>query len=137
MIGRDQLKVNLRLWGQGDLTLLERLMGDRVMMEHLGGPESPEKIRERHLRYCQSSLSGRDLMFAIVLDPGMETVGSIGYWEKEWQGERVWETGWSILPEFQGRGIATMAAALIVQGARAEKKFRFLHAFPSVDNPAS
>ena len=67
----------------------------------------------------------------------MEAVGSIGYWEKEWQGDQVWETGWSILPEFQGRGIATAAAALIVVRARAEQQFRFLHAFPSLDNPAS
>jgi hypothetical protein len=27
-------------WGAGDLALLERLVGDPEMMEHLGGPES-------------------------------------------------------------------------------------------------
>jgi RimJ/RimL family protein N-acetyltransferase len=136
MIDRDQAQINLRLWEAGDLPLLERLMGDPAMMEHLGGPESPEKIRERHVRYCQSSLSGRNPMFAIVLGPGT-AVGSIGYWEKDWQGDQVWETGWSILPEFQGHGIATVAAVLVIQRARSENGFRFLHAFPSVDNPAS
>lgn len=137
MIDRGQFKIKLRLWEASDLPLLERLMGDPAMMEHLGGPESPEKIRERHLRYCQSSLSSRNPMFAIVLEPGKEAAGSIGYWEREWQAASFWETGWSILPEYQGHGIATTAAALIVEEARAEKKFRFLHAFPGVDNPAS
>jgi len=40
--------VILEPWGSGDLPLLERLMGDPRMTEHLGGPESPEKIAERH-----------------------------------------------------------------------------------------
>jgi RimJ/RimL family protein N-acetyltransferase len=114
-----------------------RLMGDPAMTEHLGGPESPEKIRERHKRYCQSGVSGKDPMFAIVLEPEKIATGSIGYWQKVWLGEIVWETGWSILPEFQGNHIATKAAVLIVEHARRERKFRFLHAFPSIDNAPS
>jgi hypothetical protein len=33
--------VSLEPWCSGDLPLLERLMGDPRMTEHLGGPESP------------------------------------------------------------------------------------------------
>jgi RimJ/RimL family protein N-acetyltransferase len=137
MIDKKQANVSLRLWSDSDLPLLMRLMGDPAMTEHLGGPESPEKIRERHKRYCEGSVSGKDPMFAIVLEPERIATGSIGYWEKEWLGEIVWETGWSILPEFQGYGIATKATALIVERARLERKFRFLHAFPSIDNAPS
>lgn len=61
----------------------------------------------------------------------------VGYWEREWRGRRVWETGWSVLPEFQGRGVATSATAAVVERARAEGKHRFIHAFPSVDNGPS
>jgi hypothetical protein len=43
--------VTLQPWGSGDLPLLERLMGDPRMTEHLGGPESPDKLRERQGRY--------------------------------------------------------------------------------------
>ncbi len=129
--------VNIRLWADYDLSLLERLMGDPAMTEHLGGPESSEKIRKRHARYCQDSISGKDPMFAVVLEPGNIAVGSIGYWEKEWQGQSVWETGWSILPEFQGNDIASRATALVVERARKEGKYRFLHAYPSTDNAAS
>lgn len=107
------------------------------MTEHLGGPESPEKLRERNDRYVAIGGSGRGAMFVIEVGPGSKPAGSIGYWEKEWLGETVWETGWSIVPEFQGRGIATRAAALAVAAARDEATHRSIHAFPSVDNPAS
>jgi len=66
-----------------------------------------------------------------------EVVGSIGYWETSWQGEPAWETGWSVLPGFQGRGIAAGAARLVVEEARAAGRHRRLHAFPSTDHPAS
>ena len=76
-------------------------------------------------------------MFVVVLGPEKIAAGSTGYWEKEWKGQSVWETGWSILPEFQGNGIAARATALVVERARREGKYRFIHAYPSIDNAAS
>jgi RimJ/RimL family protein N-acetyltransferase len=49
----------------------------------------------------------------------------------------VYETGWFVLPAYQGRGIAAAATALTIDAARAERKHAFLHAFPSVENAAS
>jgi RimJ/RimL family protein N-acetyltransferase len=135
--GHEPAEVTLRQWSADDLALLERLLGDPRMTEHLGGPESPEKLRERHQRYMALHGSGRGDMFVIEVGPGADPAGSIGYWEKEWLGETVWETGWSIVPELQGRGIATQAAALAVGAARQEGTHRSIHAFPSVDNTAS
>ena len=132
-----QAIVDMRPWSQDDLPLLMRLRGDPEMNKHLGGPEAPEKIRERQERYVQSSLTGVDPMFVIVLGPEKVPVGSIGYWGKQWQGEPIWETGWSVLPEFQGQGIATRAAILIVERVKKLGSRHSLHAFPSVDNPAS
>ena len=43
--------MTLEPWGSGDLPLLERLMGDPRMTEHLGGPEDPDTLRERQRRY--------------------------------------------------------------------------------------
>jgi RimJ/RimL family protein N-acetyltransferase len=94
-----------------------------------------EQLQKRHLRYCQMQTSDKGQMYVIVF--GDQSVGSVGYWEIEWQGQQVWETGWSVIPEFQGKGIATKATALVVERARAEAKHRFMHAFPSVDNGAS
>jgi hypothetical protein len=36
------MEIGLEPWGEGDLPLLERLLGDAEMMEHLGWPESPQ-----------------------------------------------------------------------------------------------
>jgi hypothetical protein len=50
--------VRIEPWGEGDLPLLERLLGDREMTEHVGGPESPEKIAERQSRYERPDSGG-------------------------------------------------------------------------------
>jgi RimJ/RimL family protein N-acetyltransferase len=131
------MEVSVRPWSADDLALLVRLMGDPAMTEHLGGPESEEKIRARLERYMDIEGSGRGKMFVIVAGPDAEPVGSIGYWEREWRGDTVWETGWSVVPELQGRGIATKAVALTLQEARREPTHRAIHAFPSIDNGAS
>lgn len=36
-------------------------------------------------------------------------VGSVGFWTQEWRDEHVYEVGWMVVPEFQGRGIAVAA----------------------------
>ena len=127
----------LQPWSEDDLSLLEELLGNPVMMEHLGGPESPEQIRKRHQRYLQ--LPETDHMFKIILSSasGSEAVGSMGYWQKSWRDQLVYETGWSILPAFQGRGLATKAGELIIEQARLENRHQFLHAFPAVENASS
>jgi len=131
------MDIDIRRWSEEDLPLLEKLLGDPVMTEHLGGPESPEKIRERHTRYCASSQAGSEPQFVILLGPEKASAGWIGYWEREWNGQPALETGWSVLPKFQGQGIATRAASLLVERLRMEGKHRFLHAFPAVDNSPS
>ncbi len=127
--------VILQLWSEGDLPLLKKLLGDPDMMAHLGGPETPEQIVQRHQRYLR--LPETDHMFKIVWGPEAESVGSIGYWEKNWQDKLIYETGWFILPAYQGHGIATKAGEAVIEQARLEHRYQFLHAFPSVDNPAS
>jgi RimJ/RimL family protein N-acetyltransferase len=120
--------LRLENWSAGDLWLVTALNGDPAMMRHLGGPESPEKLAKRQAKY---ELPGSG-MFKIVLDG--EAVGSVGYWERGGEG---WEVGWAVLPAWQGRGIATAATALVVERARDERRHRFMHAYPSVENPAS
>jgi hypothetical protein len=46
----DRTAVRLEPWGADDLPHLEQLMGDPEMTDHLGWPESPEKIVERQAR---------------------------------------------------------------------------------------
>jgi RimJ/RimL family protein N-acetyltransferase len=127
--------VILEAWGSADLPLLERLMGDARMTEHLGGPESTDKLRERQDRY--ERLEGGDRMFKIVDAPSGAGVGSVGFWTKEWRDAQVYEVGWMVVPEFQGRGIAMAATAQAIDLAKREDKHRFMHAFPNVANAAS
>ncbi|HJR78422.1 MAG TPA: GNAT family N-acetyltransferase [Anaerolineales bacterium] len=125
----------LQPWSDRDLPLLGELMGDPDMMAHLGGPETPEQIRKRHQRYLQ--LPETDHMFVILRGPNSEAAGSIGYWEKNWRDQLVYEMGWFVLPAYQGQGIATKAGQAIIEYARTEHRYRFMHAFPSVSNAPS
>ncbi len=61
----------------------------------------------------------------------------MNFWERDWEGEPVLEMGWGILPEYQGRGIASAAVAQAIEQARAISRRAAVHAFPSVDNAAS
>jgi RimJ/RimL family protein N-acetyltransferase len=125
--------VHIEHWSEHDLPLLERLLGDPAMMAHLGGPETPEQIAQRHARYLAGA--DRDPQFRIVADGA--AVGWVGYWERGWRDADVYETGWSVLPEHQGRGLAAGATALALDHARAGGRRRYVHAFPSVGNAAS
>jgi RimJ/RimL family protein N-acetyltransferase len=133
----DSADVTLRPWSVDDLWLLERLMGDPLMTNHLGGPETPEKIRRRNADYSVTGEAGTGAMFVIEVGAGRDAAGSVGYWPGDWRSETIWEIGWSVLPEFQGRGIATRATSLVVERARAEGLRRSIHAFPSIENAAS
>jgi RimJ/RimL family protein N-acetyltransferase len=118
-------------WGPGDQPLLERLVGDPAMMEHLGGPETPQKIAERQGRYERPGSN----QYKIVFEG--EGVGWVGFWEREHRGETVYEMGWSVRPEFQGRGIAAAGTTLALDAARATGGPRYCHASPAVDNAPS
>ena len=125
----------LRPWGSGDLPLLQRLMGDPRMTRHLGGPESADKLRERQERY--ERLAGGDRMFKIVDVASGADVGSVGFWTKEWREEQVYEVGWMVVPEFQGRGVAIAATAQAIALAKRQETHRLMHACPNVENGAS
>jgi len=100
-------------------------------MAHLGGPEPAEKIASRNAHYA---LPG-SRQYRVVADGA--GAGWVGYWEREWRGRDVFEIGWSILPAFQRRGVASAGTAAVLQLARAEPDPRDVHAFPSVDNGPS
>lgn len=120
-------------WGPDDLPLLAGLVGDPAMMEHLGGPEDEAKIADRQRRY-EAPGSGA---FKVVDPATGEGVGWVGFWPREWGGEEAFEVGWSILPAFQGRGLARAAAAAVVAIAEADASHDAAFAFPAPANEAS
>jgi RimJ/RimL family protein N-acetyltransferase len=132
---RVSATVTLEPWGRGDLPLLERLMGDPRMTEHLGGPENRDKLHDRQRRYEHPEAGDRS--FKIVDVTSGSDAGWIGFWTKKWRDDQVYEVGWMVVPEFQGRGIAVAATAQVIELAKCDEEHRFMHAFPSVDNAAS
>ncbi|MFD1505659.1 GNAT family N-acetyltransferase [Georgenia yuyongxinii] len=129
--------LELREWAAGDLAVVEGTMGAVTATRHLGGPEPAAKLAERHARYLALAGSGLGRMFVIVTGPDAQPAGSVGFWDAEWAGARVYEMGWSVLPAFWGQGIATRATVLALAHAREAGKHRRVHAFPSVENLAS
>ncbi|HWI71678.1 MAG TPA: GNAT family N-acetyltransferase [Baekduia sp.] len=127
--------VHLRPWGPADRDLLATLNSDPVQMEHVGGAETAAKIAERQERYARDP-------HQLVIVAGGESAGWVGFWEREWRDEQgadelVYEIGWSVLPAFQGRGLATRGTLLAVEVAREAGGAGAIHAFPGVDNAAS
>ncbi len=129
-------KVRLVPWTEDDFQLLVRLNAPE-MTEHLGGPETPEQLELRHKRYVAAAGSDTAYIFKAILQPEGVPVGGVNFWDREWNGEPVYEMGWGVVPEYQGRGVASAAVAQAVELARATKRRPAIHAFPSVDNGPS
>ncbi|GAA1970116.1 GNAT family N-acetyltransferase [Catenulispora subtropica] len=127
-------QVLLEPWAEDGLELL-RATNTPEMTAFLGGPESDEKVADRHRRYLDPEENGT--MFRVVMLPERVVVGSTGFWEHEWDGEPAYETGYGILPGYQGRGLAVAAMRAVVGAARADGRRRHLYAFPSVLHGAS
>ena len=132
MSTRKEPVIAIEKYSEKDSTLLKKLLGDPIMMEHLGGPEKEDKIEERHLKYL--NLSG---CYTILYGHEKIAAGWIGYWAREWNNETIWETGWNVLPQFQRKGIATLATKMVLEKIKEEKDYRDIHAFPAIDNPPS
>ncbi|MFI1192365.1 GNAT family N-acetyltransferase [Micromonospora sp. NPDC020750] len=135
-MGGTPAGVRIERWAEDDLDLLRQLNIHEVR-EHTGGPETEEQVVARHARYLAGPGPGSGNMFTIVL-PERVKVGSVGYWERVWHDEPVYEMGWAILPAYQGRGLATATVREALALARAERTHhRHAHAYPSVGNPPS
>ena len=62
-------------------------------------------------------------MFKIVEVASGARVGSVGFWTKDWRDEQVYEVGWMVVPEFQGRGIAVAPTAQAIELAKPKGHF--------------
>jgi RimJ/RimL family protein N-acetyltransferase len=130
------VKILLEPWSENDLDLL-RQINTAQMKKFLGGPETDDQLVTRNRRYTEMNDPQTGRIFRVMLLPEDVAVGTVGYWEREWQGVQVYEAGWSVLPGYQGRGIAVAATLEVIEAASAQDRHRFLHAYPKVDNAAS
>jgi len=127
--------VTLVPWADEHLPLLFEA-NTAEMTRYLGGPESDDAVRDRHERYLRLCAEGSAWMYAIEADG--EPTGGIGFWTVEHDGEAAYETGWNVVPRWQGQGVALRALNELIRVLRAEASpRRHLYAYPSVENAAS
>jgi len=135
-MGRMGDDMRLRPWDERALDF-ERVANTAQMKAHLGGVETEQAMRDRHERIRAVVRDDRGSMFLVMLSGEPDPVGSVGYWEREWRGETVYEAGWKILPDFQGRGLAVAATMAALGHAAARGRHRWVHAYPEVSNGPS
>jgi RimJ/RimL family protein N-acetyltransferase len=124
--------IALAPYTDADLALTEALELDAGVMRELGGPRAREELPRVHARRLE------DPWYFKIVDAGSgEALGTIGVWEKDLDGQTLLETGWMVLPPFQGRRVASRALALLIGRVRAEPRFESMHAFPPVTNAPS
>lgn len=128
-----QINLVLKSWTAEGLEILrQNNTPDQTL--YIGGPESEEKLADRQRRYMENS-PGVTVMRMIESDGVL--VGSIGYWETAWNDIEVYETGWAVVPEFRGRGIARGALFALVESLKPLQRHSKVQAYPSIDNIAS
>ena len=130
--------VQIRPYLEGDQWILQRTLGDPNEMVHLGGPEKKERLQKRHKKYLDLSENPRTgCMFVIIKGVKKTPVGVVGYWERDWAGQKVWEVGWSVLPDYQRQGVATAATRLLIAFVTKLKSHRYIFSYPSINNNPS
>lgn len=128
------MRVTLQQWARDDLPVLERA-NTPEMTSHLGGPESPDDLLQRHERYLRLGDAGLARMFRIDVDG--EPAGGIGWWQVDHEGVPAYETGWNVFPEQQGKGVASAALREVIRRVAALGDRTLLVAYPGVDNAPS
>jgi RimJ/RimL family protein N-acetyltransferase len=129
--------MRLELMTEEDVELRVRMETDPRLMAELGGPRPKEDIEQAHARSLVLAAEGECWPMKIIPDGSDVPAGNVDIFRSSHDGEDVYEIGWMILPEFQGRGLASQAVHEMLGRARNARKFGRLHAFPSTTNRAS
>lgn len=123
----------------GDVDAYVRMRCDPAMMAELGGPLPREGIEAKVQSDVERVAGGKSWVKMIVPDESAPDVvaGLVVLWPHEEDGETISETGWMVLPQFQGRGLAKLAVRALLELAREDGRWGLVHAFPGVSNAAS
>lgn len=107
------------------------------MTRFMGGPEDDDAVRRRHEKYLRSREEGTAWMFAIMADG--EPAGGIGFWPVVHDGADAFESGWNVVPRWQGRGVGRKALQALIVRARDQSTADRTHlfAYPSIENEPS
>jgi len=131
--------VRLRDVELGDVDAYVRMRCDPVMMAELGGPLPREGIEAKVARDVRQAAADTEWIKMIVPDEAAPegVAGSVVLWPHDEDGKPIDEIGWMVLPEFQGRGLGTMAVRALLELARDDGRWGLVHAFPATTNGPS
>jgi RimJ/RimL family protein N-acetyltransferase len=123
----------------GDLQAYVAMRCDPAMMGELGGPQDPSSMCTKVGSDVVDVLLDRAWVSMIVPDATAvpAVAGGVALWRHEHEGSAISEIGWMVLPEYQGRGLATAAVRALLHRARTDGRWGDIHAFPGVTNVAS
>ncbi len=122
-----------------DVDVYVRLRCDPAMTADVGGPRRPDDMPAKVARDIADAVAGA--AWNLMILPGNSrpdmVAGTVTVYSREHDGQARSEIGWMVLPEFQGRGLAKQAVALVLQRAKDERRWGLIHAFTDVRNVAS
>ncbi|MEO8623090.1 MAG: GNAT family N-acetyltransferase [bacterium] len=116
-------RLRLRMLRETDFPTYETWCANMDIQRYLGGKTMNRVEAWRHLAYMVGHWAFRGYGYYAAEEKSTgRLVGRVGYTNSAgWPG---FELGWTIVPEFQGRGYATEAAQLLLQ-----------YAFDALDQP--
>jgi RimJ/RimL family protein N-acetyltransferase len=127
--------MKLRPLTRNDLRLYQCIYTEPRMWRELGGVREQDMAAKLE-RDVASVEADRHWVLVIVTDDGA-AAGTVALWDHEWEDETIDEIGWMVLPEHQGRGLASAAVAEALRRADEAVRWRVLHAFPATTNAPS
>lgn len=106
-------RLRFRMWRESDFPVYEKWCSDIEIMRYLGGKTLDTLQAWRHLAYQVGHWVFRGYGYYGVEEKSSGTlIGRVGFTNQAgWPG---FELGWTIIPEYQGRGYATEAARMLL-----------------------
>ena len=110
-------RLGFRCWSMDDLPLAIELWGDPAVMSLLGGPFTPEQVRER-LKKEIGTMDAHGVQYwpAFLREDGGRHVGCAGLRPYRIE-DKIYELGFHLRPEYWGRGLAEEAARALISFA--------------------
>jgi RimJ/RimL family protein N-acetyltransferase len=127
--------MELRPLTREDRQLYERIYTEPQLWVELGGVVVQDMAAKLE-RDVASVEADRHWVLVIVAEDGT-AAGTVSVWDHEWDGRTIDEIGWMLLPEHQGRGLASAGVAEALRRADETARWPALHAFPATTNAPS
>ncbi|GAB3837652.1 hypothetical protein GCM10029963_02830 [Micromonospora andamanensis] len=102
-----------------DLDAYVRMRCDPVMMSELGGPQPRERVAAQLTRDLETVREGSAWIKMIVPGQSAQVAGTVTLYLHD----GISEIGWMVLPECQGRGLASEAVRAVLDLAREDGRW--------------